>query len=78
MVRAPSPLLTLASAARFGASFAAAVVGLDFGGAAIVAFADGSDVLGNFATNQATRVVWAVLAVGLLLLAVAVPRQTRR
>jgi hypothetical protein len=37
---------------------------------------DGSDVLGVFATNGATRTVWAVLALILLVLAVVGPRES--
>lgn len=69
-------LLILASVTVFSARFVAAAVGLDFAAAATVALIDGSNVLGVFATNAATRTVWAVLALILLLLAVVGPRES--
>ena len=69
--------LILGSATRFGASFVAAAVGLDFAAAAVVAFVDGADVVGIFATNSATRGVWAALAVVLLAIGILLPRRTR-
>ena len=71
-------LLILASATTLSARFVAAGVGLDFGAAAAVAFIDGSDVVGVFATNGATRIVWAALALVLLMLAVVLPRTSTR
>jgi hypothetical protein len=53
-----------------------AAVGLDFAAAATVALIDGSNVLGVFATNGATRSAWVVLALVLLVLAVVGPRES--
>jgi hypothetical protein len=69
-------LLILASVTIFSARFVAAAVGLDFAAAATVASIDGSNVLGVFATNGATRIAWTVLALILLVLAVVEPRES--
>jgi hypothetical protein len=71
-------LLILASVITLGARLVAAAVGLDFGAAAVVAFMDGSDVVGVFATNGTTRIVWGALALVLLMLAIVLPRTSAR
>jgi hypothetical protein len=62
-------LLLLASPTHWGAKSIALLVGLAFGAAAVIAIIDGTDVFGIIATNTATKVVLAVGAVVLVVLA---------
>jgi hypothetical protein len=55
----------------------ALVVGLGFAAAAIIALIDGSDVLGIFAANDATKLAWAIAA-GVLIAVALLPRVGRR
>ena len=55
----------------------ALLVGLGFAAAAIIAIIDGSDVLGIFAANNATKLAWAIAA-GVLLAIALLPRVGRR
>lgn len=55
----------------------ALIVGLGFAAAAIIAIIDGSDVLGIFAANNATKLAWAVAA-GVLIAVALLPRVGRR
>lgn len=71
-------LLILASVTVFSARFVAAAVGLDFAAGAVVAWIDGADVVGVFATNGVTRIVWAALALILIALAFVLPRPLTR
>jgi hypothetical protein len=55
----------------------ALLVGLGFATAAIIALIDGSDVLGIFAANDATKLAWAIAA-GVLIAVALLPRVGRR
>ena len=55
----------------------ALLVGLGFAAAAIIATVDGSDVLGIFAANNATKLAWAVAA-GVLIAIGLLPRARRK
>jgi hypothetical protein len=55
----------------------ALLVGLGFAAAAIIATVDGSDVLGIFAANSATKLAWAVAA-GVLIAIGLLPRVRRK
>jgi hypothetical protein len=55
----------------------AIIVGLGFAAAAIIAIIDGSDVLGIFAANGATKLAWAIAA-GVLIAVALLPRVGRR
>jgi hypothetical protein len=67
----------------FGAQFhafakaMALLVGGGFAAAAIIAILDGSDVLGIFAANNATKLAWAVAA-GVLIAIALLPRVGRK
>ena len=67
----------------FGAQFhafakaMALLVGFGFAAAAIIAILDGSDVLGIFAANNATKLAWAVAAAVLIAIAL-LPRVGRK
>jgi len=54
---------------HWGAKTMALVVGLVLAAAAVISFVDGDDVLGIFAANGTTTLVWAVAAAVLLVLA---------
>jgi Domain of unknown function (DUF4383) len=62
---------------HWGAKMTALLVGLVFAAAAIIALVDGSDVLGIFAANDATKLAWAVTAAVLIVVAL-LPRVGRR
>jgi hypothetical protein len=62
-------LLLLGSPLRWGAKSLSLLVGLVLGAAAVIAFVDGSDVLGIFAANGLTELVWAIAAAVLVLFA---------
>jgi len=55
----------------------ALLVGMGFAVAAIIAIIDGSDVLGIFAANNATKLAWAIAA-GVLIAVALLPRVGRR
>ena len=67
----------------FGAQFhvfakaMALLVGFGFAAAAIIAIVDGSDVLGIFAANNATKLAWAIAAAVLIAIAL-LPRVGRK
>jgi hypothetical protein len=67
----------------FGAQFhvfakaMALLVGFGFAAAAIIAIIDGSDVLGIFAANNATKLAWAITA-GVLIAIALLPRVGRK
>ena len=70
-------ILLLSAPMHWGAKSMAMIVGLVMAAAAIIALVDGSDVLGIFATNDATVLAFAVAA-GALLLVALLPRVGRR
>jgi hypothetical protein len=67
----------------FGAQFhvfakaMALIVGFGFAAAAVIAIIDGSDVLGIFAANNATKLAWAIAAAVLIAIAL-LPRVGRK
>lgn len=70
-------LLLLAAPMHWGAKSMALIVGLALGAASVIAIADGADVLGIFAANGMTMLVWGVAAAALLLIAL-LPRVGRK
>jgi hypothetical protein len=62
-------LLLLGAPVHWGAKTMSLIVGLGLGVAAVIALIDGEDVLGIFAANGLTKLVWAVAAAVLLILA---------
>jgi hypothetical protein len=70
-------LLLMSAPMHWGAKTIAMIVGLAMAAAAIIALVDGSDVVGVFATNGATILVFAAAAVALLVVAM-LPRVGRR
>jgi hypothetical protein len=54
---------------HWGAKSLSLVVGLVLGAAAVIALVDGDDVLGIFAANGRTTLVWAIAAAVLIVLA---------
>ena len=62
---------------HWGAKTMALIVGLAFGAAAVLATIDGSDVFGIFAANDMTKLVWAIAAVALVIVAM-LPRVGKR
>jgi len=62
---------------HWSAKTTALLVGLAFAAAAIIATIDGSDVLGIFAADDATKIAWAITAVVLIALAL-LPRVGRK
>lgn len=70
-------LLLLGAPAHWGAKSMSLIVGLALGVACIIAVVDGNDVLGIFAANNLTKLVWGAAAVVLLVLSL-MPRVGRR
>jgi hypothetical protein len=70
-------LLLMSAPMHWGAKTIAMIVGLAMAAAAIIALVDGSDVVGVFATNGATILVFAAAAVALLVVAM-LPRVGRK
>jgi hypothetical protein len=70
-------LLLMSAPMHWGAKTIAMIVGLAMAAAAIIALVDGSDVVGVFATNGATILVFAVAAAALLVVAM-LPRVGRK
>ncbi len=66
---AAGALLVFGSPLHWGAKGMSILVGLALGAAALIALVDGDDVLGIFAANGLTRLVWGIAAVVLLILA---------
>ncbi len=62
-------VLLLGAPMHWGAKTMAMIVGLALAAAAVIAVVDGSDVLGIFAANWATALVWAAAAAALLIVA---------
>jgi hypothetical protein len=62
-------LLLMSAPMHWGAKTIAMIVGLAMAAAAIIALVDGSDVVGVFATNGATILVFAAAAVALMVVA---------
>jgi hypothetical protein len=54
---------------HWGAKSLSLIVGLVFAAAAVISFVDGDDVLGIFAANGRTTLVWAIAAAVLIVLA---------
>jgi hypothetical protein len=70
-------ILMFGAQLHWSAKTTALVVGLGFAAATIIALVDGSDVLGIFAANDATKLAWAITAAVLIVLAL-LPRVGRR
>jgi hypothetical protein len=62
-------LLMFGSPVHWGAKSLSLLVGLAFAGAAVISLVDGDDVLGIFAANGRTTLVWAIVAAVLIVLA---------
>jgi hypothetical protein len=62
-------LLLFGAPLHWGAKTLSLLVGLALGAAAAISFADGDDVLGIFAANGRTTLVWAIAAAVLIVLA---------
>jgi len=65
---AAGALLLFGSPLHWGAKTMGIVVGLALGAASVIAIVDGEDVLGIFAANGLTKLVWGAGSVALLLL----------
>jgi hypothetical protein len=61
--------LMFGSPLHWGAKSLSLIVGLVLAAAAVIAFVDGDDVLGIFAANGRTTLVWAIAAAVLIVLA---------
>jgi fumarate reductase subunit D len=70
-------LLLLGAPIHWGAKSMAFIVGIAYGVGALIALSDGTDILGIFATNNATKIVLGAAGVALVLLSMA-PRLGRR
>jgi hypothetical protein len=70
-------ILLISAPLHWGAKTMAMIVGLAMGAAAVIAIVDGTDALGIFAANRATRLAMGVAAVALLVIAM-LPRVGRR
>src|SRR5689334_22645692 len=70
-------LLLLGSPIHWGAKSMAFMVGIAYGVGALIALSDGTDILGIFATNNATKLVLGAAAVALVLLSM-MPRVGKR
>jgi hypothetical protein len=70
-------LLLMSAPMHWGAKTIAMIVGLAMAAAAIIALVDGSDVVGVFATNGATILVFGAAAVALMVVAM-LPRVGRK
>jgi hypothetical protein len=70
-------ILLLSAPMHWGAKTMAMIVGLAMAAAAIIAIVDGSDVLGVFAANRGTMLVFGAAAVACLIVAM-LPRVGRR
>ena len=62
-------LLLFGAPLHWGAKALSLIVGLALGAASVIALVDGDDVLGIFAANGLTKLVWGVAAAVLLVLA---------
>ena len=62
-------LLLISATMHWSAKTIAMIVGLALGAGAVIAIVDGTDVLGVFAANRATMLVFGVAAVALLIVA---------
>jgi hypothetical protein len=70
-------ILMFGAQLHWSAKTTALLVGLGFAAATIIALVDGSDVLGIFAANGATKLAWAITAAVLIVVAL-LPRVGRR
>lgn len=70
-------ILMFGAQLHWGAKTTALIVGLGFAAAAIIALIDGSDVLGIFAANDATKLAWGITAAVLIVVAL-LPRIGRK
>jgi hypothetical protein len=70
-------LLLLGSPIHWGAKSMAFIVGVAFAVAALIALADGHDILGIFAINSVTNLILGAAAIALILLSM-MPRVGRR
>lgn len=66
---AAGALLLFGSPVHWGAKTMSMLVGLALGAASVIALVDGEDVLGIFAANGLTKLVWGVASAVLLILA---------
>jgi hypothetical protein len=66
---AAGALLLFGSPVHWGAKTMSMLVGLALGAASVIALVDGEDVLGIFAANGLTKLVWGAAAALLLILA---------
>jgi hypothetical protein len=66
---AAGALLLFGSPVHWGAKTMSLLVGLALGAASVIALVDGDDVLGIFAANGPTKLVWGVASAVLLVLA---------
>jgi hypothetical protein len=62
-------ILMFGAQMHWSAKTTALLVGLGFAAATIIALVDGSDVLGIFAANDATKLAWAITAAVLVIVA---------
>jgi len=62
-------LLLFGAPLHWGAKTMGLLVGLGFAAAAVIALIDGDDVLGIFAANGRTKLVWAIVGAVLIVLA---------
>jgi len=62
-------LLLFGAPLHWGAKTMSLIVGLGLGAASVIALVDGDDVLGIFAANGLTKLVWGIAAAVLLVLA---------
>lgn len=70
---AAGALLLFGAPVHWGAKSMSMIVGLALGAASVIALVDGDDVLGIFAANGLTKLVWG-LAAGVLLILALLPR----
>jgi len=70
-------ILMFGAQLHWAAKTTALLVGLGFVAAAIIALVDGSDVLGIFAANDATKLAWAIAGAVLVVVAL-LPRVGRK
>jgi hypothetical protein len=70
-------ILMFGAQLHWSAKTTALIVGLVFAACAVIALIDGSDVLGIFAANNATKLAWAITAAVLIVIAL-LPRVGRR